>query len=46
MEGGNVDHVNKCVDLFKQAVGEFTKVHQSVQNLLSEDKKNGSCGLV
>lgn len=35
----NVDYVNECVDIFKQAVDEFTKVHQSVQQLLSEDEK-------
>lgn len=39
VEGGNVDHVNQCVGIFKQAVDEFIRLHQSVQNLLSEDEK-------
>ena len=38
-EGGNIDDVDKCMHMFKQAVEEFNNVHDSVQELLSQEAK-------
>ena len=38
-EGGNTDDVDKSMHMFKQAVDEFNKVHNSVQELLSQEEK-------
>ena len=39
-EGGTIDDVDKCMHMFKQAVDEFNNVHDSVQELLSQEEKD------
>ena len=39
-EGGTIEDVDKCVHMFKQAVDEFNNVHDSVQELLSQEEKD------
>ena len=34
-DGGNVDDVDDCMNMFKSAMDEYNKVHHSLQQLLS-----------
>ena len=45
VEGENIDHVNKCMDMFKQAVGEFNEVSICARTFIRRNKEQ-PCRLV
>lgn len=36
---GNVEHVNEALEMFKQNINDLCSVHESVQQLLSQEER-------